>query len=198
MAAESADQVSPPSAPPLFAMAARVVRMLAWAQLTIAGVLLVEGMCVNGAEIVMRSFINTSYPDYYEVVGISFIYVFLFSAAALYARDEDIVIGMLYDFAPRAAKPWWVLTVHLLVAATMVLVFVYTIQLIGLQSRTPTPLLGVPESVKWWPLAVASASITFTSLVEAWSCGYWIRDGIRPKTWPYPLFDHDSAEEAVI
>lgn len=190
--------MSPGPTPPLFARAARVVRMLAWVQLALAGVLLVEGMCVNGAEIVMRSFFNTSYPDYYEVVGISFIYVFLFSAAALYARDEDIVIDMVFDFVPAAAKPWWVLVVHVIVAMTMVLVLVYTIQLIGLQSRTPTPLLGIPEAVKWWPLAIASTSITFTSLVEAWSCLYWIRSGTRPKTWPYHLFDHDPVEEAVI
>ena len=184
--------------PRWFSRAARAVRVLAWVQLTAAGVLLVEGMCVNGAEIVMRSFLNTSYPDYYEVVGISFIYVFLFSAGALYARDEDIVINMLYDFAPRPAKPWWVLTVHILVAATMAVVLFYTARLIGLQSRTPTPLLGIPEAVKWWPLSAASVSIIYTSLIEALSCALWIRSGTRPKTWPHPLFDHEPMEETVI
>lgn len=181
-----------------FSTAARGVRALTWVQLVVAGVLLVVGMCVNGAEIIMRSFFNTSYPDYYEVVGIAFIYVFLLSAGALYARDEDIVIGMVFDLTPASVRPWWVMVVHVLVAAGMAIVLSYTIRLIGLQSRTPTPLLGIPEAVKWWPLAFASVSIIYTSLVEACSCALWIRSGMRPKTWPYPFFDHETMEETVI
>jgi len=181
-----------------FAGAARGVRALALAQLAVAGILLTFAMCVNGAEIVMRSFFNTSYPDYYEIVGIAFIYVFLLSAGALYARDEDIAIDMLYNFLPRTARPWWILTVHLLVAITMAVVLFYTWRLIGLQSRTPTPLLGIPEAVKWWPLAFASLSIIYTSLVEVLGCVIWIASGTRPMTWPEPFFDSEPMEGAVI
>lgn len=190
--------MSPDLGPRWFGRAARGVRALAWVQLVAAGVLLVIGMGVNGAEIVMRSFFNTSYPDYYEVVGISFIYVFLLSAGALYARDEDIVIDMLFGLMPPSLRPWWVMAVHVLVAASMAIVLFYTIRLIGLQSSTPTPLLGIPEAVKWWPLAFASVSIIYTSLVEACSCGLWIGSGTRPKTWPHPFFDHEPMEETVI
>jgi TRAP-type C4-dicarboxylate transport system permease small subunit len=185
-------------APASFSAAARAVRVLAWLQLSLAMLILVAATLVYGAEIVMRSFFNTSYPDYYEVVGISFIYVFLFGAGALYARNEDIVIDTLYGFAPRRAKPWWVMIVHIVVALTMVLVLIYTVQLIGLQRSTPTPLLGIPEAVKWWPLAAVSVSMIYSSLVEAWSCALEIISGTRPKTWPNPMFDHDPAEDAIV
>ena len=201
MAAQSIVEVNGARAsegPTGYALAARLVRGLAWIELGAAGLLLGAATLVYGAEIVMRTFLNTSYPDYYEVVGFTFIYIFLFGAAALYALDEDIVIGMLHDLAPPRLRRWWVLAVYLLVACTMALVLVYTVQLIGLQRNTPTPLLRVPEAIKWYPLAIASVSIIASSLLEAWGCVLWIASGVRPKTWPEPLLAQQPVEEAII
>jgi TRAP-type C4-dicarboxylate transport system permease small subunit len=195
VATELADQVAIPRAPAGFAVAARTVRVLAWTQLAAAGLLFVGAMLVYGAEIVMRGFLNTSYPEYYEVVGISFVWIFFLSAAALYARDHDVVIDMVFKHVPARVKPWWVFVVQVAIAATMVLTLVYTLQLIGLQSRTPTPLLRVPEAIRWWPLAVASASMVLSSLVEAWACVVWAMTGEKPKVWPNGFFDHEEDEE---
>ena len=71
-------------------------------------------------------------------------------------------------------------------------------QLIGLQRNTPTPLLRVPEAIKWYPLAIASLSIIASSLLEAWGCVLWIASGVRPKTWPEPLLAQPPVEEAII
>ena len=53
-----------------------------------ATVVSIGATMVYAAEIVMRGFLNTGYPDYYEVVGIAFIYIFMFGAGALYARTR--------------------------------------------------------------------------------------------------------------
>ncbi len=197
MAAEPPDEIAARRGPPAFAFAARVVRLLAWAQLAIAGVLFVEATMVYGAEIIMRGMLNTSYPEYYEVVGISFIWIFLLSAGALYARDQDVVIDMIYAHVPKRGQPWWVLVVQLSITATMALTLYYTLWLIDLQSHTPTPLLRVPEAIKWYPLAIASASIVFTSLVEAWRCAIWIATGERPDVWHGKFFDQEDDEEEI-
>jgi TRAP-type C4-dicarboxylate transport system permease small subunit len=144
------------------------MRALAWAQLAVASLLFVAAMTLYAAEIVMRGFLNTGYPDYYEVVGIAFIYVFLLGAAALYARNEDIVIDLVYDRLPLSARPWLVLAVYVGIVATMTVVLVHT------------------------------ASIVFTSLVEALGCLIWIGSGTRPRTWPRGFFDQQPAEEERI
>jgi hypothetical protein len=66
--------------------------------------------------------------------------------------------------------------------------------------NTPTPLLGVPESVKWIPLLFLSASIVFTSLVELWGCVQWIASGTRPLVWtapPFDVLDHEPEEKPI-
>ncbi len=174
---------------PGFARAARIVRLLTWAQLALAGVLFVASLGLYTAEIVMRTGFSTGYPEYYEIVSFSFMYVFLLGASALYARNEDIMIEAVYFRLSERGKAWLVLLVYVLMVLTMAIIFVHTWRLIVLQINTPTPLLGVPESVKWIPLLFLSASIVFTSLVEVWGCLLWINRGTRPPVWPTPPFD---------
>jgi TRAP-type C4-dicarboxylate transport system permease small subunit len=172
-----------------FQVAARLVRGLTWAQLAMSGVLFILALGLYTAEVVMRTGFSTGYPEYYEVVGYAFIYVFLFGAGALYARNEDIMIEAIYQHLGQRAKAWLELVVYVTMAVTMVIVGIHTWILIGLQMNTPTPLLEVPESVKWFPLLFLCASIAFTSAIEAWGCVIWIARGTRPLVWTTPPFD---------
>ena len=181
-----------------FQAAARVVRTLTWAQLALAGVLFILSLGLYTAEVVMRTYFNTGYPEYFEVVGFAFMYVFLLGAGGLYARNEDIMIEAIYHRLGERARMWLVSMVYVAMVVTMAVIFYHTWKLIGLQMNTPTPLLGVPESVKWIPLLFLSASIVFTSLVELWGCVHWIAGGTRPLVWtapPFDVLDHESEEE---
>ena len=177
-----------------FQAAARLVRALTWLQLTVAGILFVFSLGLYTAEVVMRTGFSTGYPEYYEVVGFAFIYVFLLGAGALYARNEDIMIEAIYQRLSQRAAAWLVLLVYAAMAVTMGVIFVHTWSLIQLQMNTPTPLLGVPESVKWFPLLFLSASVTLTSLVEVWGCANWVASGTRPLVWTAPHFDESDHE----
>jgi TRAP-type C4-dicarboxylate transport system permease small subunit len=192
MAAQSAVQLSAGRRAAVFAAAARAVRVITGLQLCAAGLLFIGATIVYAAEIVMRGFLNTGYPDYYEVVGFAFIYIFMFGASALYARNQDITIDMLYVLVPLRMQKVWLLIIHLAIAVTMAITLFYTWRLIGLQSTTPTPLLRIPEAVKWWPLAIAAASMVMSSLVEAWSCAIWMNSGTRPKIWPDELLGQET------
>ncbi len=183
-----------------FHAAARLVRALTWIQLTVAGILFILSLGLYTAEVVMRTGFSTGYPEYYEVVGFAFIYVFLLGAGALYARNEDIMIEAVYQRLGDRAKVWMVLIVYAGMVGTMGVIFVHTWILIQLQMNTPTPLLGVPESVKWFPLLFLSASITLTSLVEMWGCANWVVSGTRPLVWtapPFDTFDYEIEEETL-
>lgn len=183
-----------------FHAAARLVRALTWIQLTVAGTLFILSLGLYTAEVVMRTGFSTGYPEYYEVVGFAFIYVFLLGASALYARNEDIMIEAVYQRLGDRAKAWLVLIVYAGIAVTMVMIFIHTWILIQLQMNTPTPLLGVPESVKWFPLLFLSASVTLTSLVEILGCAIWVVSGTRPMVWTAPPFDtvdYDIEEETL-
>jgi TRAP-type C4-dicarboxylate transport system permease small subunit len=177
------------------AVATSIVRFAANLQLWAAAAIFVACVVFYGVEVFARGLLNRSIPEYFEFVGIGFVYVFLFGAAALYGRDEDIVIGYLFDRAPSHARPWWLLLVHALTAATMAATFVATFRIITLQWTTPTPLLGVPEGVRWIPLAIASASITASALVRTVACAAWLRRGERPTLLDPPQPIEDNLKE---
>jgi TRAP-type C4-dicarboxylate transport system permease small subunit len=175
-----------------FEIAARLVRGGTWTLLAAAASLFVLSIVVYTIEIVLRGFFFTSFPEYYEIVAFSFIYVYLLGAAALYARNEDVVIELLYNRLPEVLQRWLLLLIQIGIAVTMVTVFIHAVKIIDLQMHTPTPLLGVPEAIKWIPLAIAAAWITLSASVEAWAAIVWIRTGERLRVWTEPFFDLDE------
>ena len=180
------------SAPALaagFAAAAQAVRAMTALCLVLSGTLFVLGLALYATEIMLRYVFDTGLPEYYEIVGIGFIYVFLLGAAALYGRSEDIVIDLLYARLPPAAQRWLAFAIQLAVAATMFLVALEGWRLAVAQWSIPTPLLGVSEGIKVIPLVLAAASIAFTSATEAWACLIWIATGTRRLIWTRPFFD---------
>lgn len=172
-----------------FAVAAWLVRALTFVLLVSAGTLFVVSVGIYATEIVLRGGFRTSFPEYYEIVGIAFIYVFLLGAAALYARNEDIIIDLVYARLPPTHRRYMIAVIYAAIVVTMLTIFIATVELISLVMSTPTPLLGVPEAIKWIPFAIASASIAFSSAVELWAAVIWIATGERPPVWREPFFD---------
>jgi TRAP-type C4-dicarboxylate transport system permease small subunit len=160
---------------------ASLVRLVSAVQLWLAGIIFIGCVLLYGAEVFTRGFLNSSIPEYFEIVGIGFVYVFLFGAAALYGRDEDIIIGFLFDRVPQAVQKWWLLGVHLLVMVTMAVTGIAAFNIMQLQWSTPTPLLGISESTRWFPLAIASISIVFTSGCRVVACIVWLSRRERPQ-----------------
>jgi TRAP-type C4-dicarboxylate transport system permease small subunit len=183
------------AAPAGFQAAARLVRAMTHTYLALAATLFLLGLGLYTTEIVLRYGFRTGIPEYYELVGIGFIWVFLLGAAALYARNEDITIDLLHARLPERARPWLQLAVQLAVAVTMAVVAWYGWDLARRQWRTPTPLLKVSEAVRVAPLVLASASIVLSSLVEAWAALITIQAGRRVRVWPHPFFDQETEPE---
>jgi TRAP-type C4-dicarboxylate transport system permease small subunit len=169
-----------------FSIAAQTVRWLTSAFLFAAGVLFVISLGALILDIILRYGFNSSIIGLHEIVTITFLYVFLFGASALYARNEDIVIEVLWRRFPERTRQWLTLIVYGVVASTMAVVLVETIVLIITQLQVPTPQLRLPLAIMWIPLGFAAISITFGSLVEAWGCIVWIRSGTRLAVWPRP------------
>jgi TRAP-type C4-dicarboxylate transport system permease small subunit len=77
-------------------------------------------------------------------------------------------------------QPWWLLGVHTVVAASAVVTAFATFDIIALQWTTPTPLLGVPESIRWIPLGIASVSMVATAGCRMAACIVWATQGEKP------------------
>lgn len=178
-----------------FGAAARIVRVLTAVYLAVAGATFVLALALYSAEIVMRAFFNTGFPEYYEIVGTAFIWVFLLGAAAMYGRDQDIVIELVQRRLPGRAGAWLELLVHAAIVATMAVTAEAGWRLAEAQWNVPTPLLEISESIKFLPLVVASVSIALSSGVQAWSCAIGLQTGKRPPVWPHPFFDEESQPE---
>ena len=169
---------------PAFETAAKGVRGLVTVYYWIAGILFVLSLLALTTEITLRYCFNRSIPESAEVIVIGFVYVYLFGAAALYGRNEDITIDVVYRMLPETFQGWLMLVVHLAVGVTMGVVLFYTLTLIELQGHLLTPVALLPMSIWYWPLVVATASILFTSSIEVWACLIWIASGSRPEVWP--------------
>jgi TRAP-type C4-dicarboxylate transport system permease small subunit len=162
----------------------KLVWFLSTVQLVASGTLFVALITVYAIEVFVRNAFGGGFVEYYEIVGIGFLYVFMFGAAALYGRDEDITVSFIFLRAPSGLKAWWVLTVYVLICATTVVLGWESWKLISLQWTTPTPLLGVPESTRVVPVFAASISIAITSGCRIVACIVWLISGTRSQLLP--------------
>ena len=176
-----------------FTIAARAIRGLVTVEYTVAGLLFVLAMLALTTEITLRYGFDSGFPESAEVIVITFIYVYLLGAAALYGRNEDIAIDFVYRMLPDAFRSWFMLVVHLAIAITMGIVLIYTLDLIKIQGQLLTLVTQLPMEIWWWSLVIASASIVLTSCVEVWACLIWITSGSRPNIWP-----EDRGEDLLI
>lgn len=146
--------------------------------------LVLFGICTAllGVDIFMRYVFEAPMAYVSEIVTIAFIYVYLLGAAALYARNEDLVLDILYNRVGPRMRQVWLLLIYLGIAATMAVTLWTTVELMILQRNMPTPLLRIPLIVEHAALAAACVVILFSSLVDAVGCCVWMRTGREP--WP--------------
>ena len=170
--------------PRSFGHAARLVRLLTWLHLAVSGTLFLVSTSALAVDVVLRYFFSAPIAGLHETVMLAFTFVFLLGAAALYARNQDIVLEFVYRRLPAPVRRHLVLVVNLAIIVVLAVVLHQTFRLIDIQWNLPTPALRLPQSVFAFPVAIASVSIILTSLVECWACVLWIGNGIRPPVWP--------------
>lgn len=132
------------------------------------------------ADISGRYLLNYPLQRVSETVTITFIWIFLLGAAALYSRNEDIFVDTLFDLAPARLQAVWLLVIQLAIAGCMILMLQQTLNLIEIQRRVLTPLLRLPLAVQHYALATATAMIAFTSLIDALGSLILLHVGQRP------------------
>ncbi len=133
------------------------------------------------ADISGRYLLNYPLQRVSETVTITFIWIFLLGAAALYSRNEDIFVDTLFGLAPERLQALWLLLIQLAIAGCMILVLQETLKLIHIQRRVLTPLLRLPLAVQHYALATATALIAFTSLIDALGSLILLLRGQRPE-----------------
>jgi TRAP-type C4-dicarboxylate transport system permease small subunit len=158
----------------------RVRGLIGGAALGLAITLFGVSLLLLTADIVMRYGFNAPMAYVSEVVTIAFIYVYLLGAAALYARNEDLVLDLLYARVGARLRPVWLLLIYLGIAATMIVTLRVTIELMVLLRTMPTPLLRIPFIIQHGALVACCAVILVSSLVDALGCVVWLQSGREP------------------
>jgi TRAP-type C4-dicarboxylate transport system permease small subunit len=166
-----------------FEAAARWVRAATHVVLCSSAVLFCVALVGLTTDIVMRYAFSSSVRGMQEIVNLLFTWIYMLGIAALYARNGDAAITFVARSLPLRAQIALALLVSLIIAASTVIVLVATLRLIDLQAGIASAELGIPEPLRFAPLALAAASITITSLIEAWACLIWIGTGVRPVIW---------------
>lgn len=170
--------------PRAFHHAARLVRLLTWLHLALAGTLFLVATSALAVDVTLRYVFAAPIAGMHEAVTLAFTFVFLLGGAALYARNEDIVLELVYQRLPVPVQRYMVLVVYMAIVVALAVVLYHTFRLIDIQWNLPTPALRVPQAMFAVPVAIASVSIILTSLVECWACVLWIGKGSRPPVWP--------------
>lgn len=160
----------------------RVRHVLGWVALGVAIALFGACLLLLAADIVMRYVFNEPMAYVSEIVTIAFIYVYLLGAAALYARNEDLILDLLYNRMGPGFRPLWLLLIYLGIAATMLVTIDVTVALMAIQRNMPTPLLRIPLIIQHGALVACCVVILISSLVDALGCVVWMRSGREP--WP--------------
>jgi TRAP-type C4-dicarboxylate transport system permease small subunit len=150
--------------------------------LGIAIALFAMSLLLLASDILMRYGFNEPMAYVSELVTIAFIYVYLLGAAALYARNEDLVLDLLYSRVGPRLRQVWLLLIYLGIAATMAVTLQVTIELMILQRHMPTPLLRIPLIIQHGALVACCTVILVSSLVDALGCLVWLLSGREP--WP--------------
>lgn len=171
------------SGPRAFRTAAAISRTVMRVELALAGSIFALAMLALTIDVIGRYGFNHTIAHLHEAVTIGFVWVFLLGAAALYARNEDIVIASFADRLPKRWREVLILLVYLLTALVMAVVLVEAIGLARRQWRLPTPSLRLPRGIYGLAVAVAAASMVYTSLVEGWASLIGLRSGARPLVW---------------
>ncbi len=167
----------------MFALAARIVRRLTAGLIAVCSLLFCLALTGLTIDIFMRVAFNSSVRGMQEIVSDLFLYAFFLGAAALYARNEDVALTFFLRALPVRRRAVLSALVALAVAAAMALVCFEAVSLTIDQRSMFSPDLGISESVRLAPLAIATASIACSSLVDAWSHVLWTLDGTRSGVW---------------
>lgn len=168
---------------PAFEAVARWVRGITHAMLAIAAMLFCIALAGLAGDIVMRYLFNSSIRGMQEIVNLLFSWIYMLGVAALYARKGDAAITFIARGLPVRLQIVLSGLVALIIAASMTVVTVKTIELITAQTAIRSAELGIPEPLRFAPLAIAAACVALTSLIDLWSCLLWARVGVRPSVW---------------
>lgn len=136
--------------------------------LAVSAVLTALTFAMLTIDIVARYIIGRSIQHVAELSILAFLYVFMLGVAALYARNEDIVLETFFEKLPPRGQAIWLLVVHLAIVATMIVICVQTDVIMDLQKTVRTPSLRLPIAVQYTALLIASAIIAFSSAVDAY------------------------------
>lgn len=158
----------------------RFVGLIGQGCMLIAVLLFATGLGLLTSDIALRYLLNRPMAYVSEIVTIGFLYVYMLGAAALYVRNEDIVLDFIYLRFGMRVRAVWLLVIHLAIAATMLVALDATLQMIALQRHVPTPLLRIPLVTQHYAFVAAAAIIMLSSLVNALGCLVALRAGHDP------------------
>lgn len=183
MAAQPSLPVSEHPNPPAFEAVARYVRAITNGVLALAATLFCIALMGLTVDIIMRYAANSSVRGMQEIVNLLFGWIYMLGVAALYARKGDAMITFVTRAMPEKVQNALAIFVSLLIAASMAIVFYETAGLIQAQTAITSAELGLPEPLRFMPLAIAALSIVVTSAIDIWASIIWAKTGHRPVIW---------------
>lgn len=111
---------------------------------------------LNCIEIASRLLLNYSLFWAFEIYQLLGNWMYFLGITLVYYRLEDITLDYVYDRLPPGARYAARLAIQVVIAATLVVLGWYAFVLVGVQARTRTTGLGIPNHYYSLPILVGT------------------------------------------
>lgn len=135
----------------------------------LTGALLTGIVAINGAEIATRALAGTSLTWVYETNLLLANWLYFLGICLVYRRGQDITVDFLFERLPARARRPAVVAIHLVTIAVLAVLVWQGWLLMGLQSRSSSMGLGIPNHLFSMPVPLGAAVMASIVAEQLWA-----------------------------
>ncbi len=156
--------------PALTKVHAALARLTGWIDVgfqAVTGLFLVILVSLNGIEVVSRTYFDYSLFWAFEIYQLLGNWMYFLGITLVYHRAEDITLDYFFERMEARQRERAQLVIHMVAAATLLVLAWYGAKLLGLQSETRSTGLGIPNHYYSMPILLSAVVMTF-GIVRQW------------------------------
>lgn len=125
----------------------------------VASTALVVVVLINALEIMSRTLLNDSQTWVYEINLLLANWIYFIGIVLVYYKKQDIVIDILFDFLGSRVQRFYLIFLNIVLMGVLAVLVFYGWRLVGVQSRTATLDLHIPNHLFSLPVVIGAIAM---------------------------------------
>lgn len=144
----------------------------------ITSLLLITVVSINAVEVFMRTVLNSSFAWVYEVNLLIASWMYFIGICLVYYRKRDIFIEIVDRLISKDGLRAYTAILNIVIVVILLVIIYYGWILMGVQSRTKTLGVGIPNHYFSMPVVIGAVSMIL--IVVNQSLALWLERRPRP------------------